>query len=133
MSYLFLFSILFFCETVRSLISWQSYLLTGDSSASSAQLFRGSVQSIHAFSAAAEVGVSSSNAVVAREKTFIPDYTVRAIADVVYFRVTRSLYQASHSATLLERCSGTALPNTSPAGDDSKPVVDVSIHLNTEE
>jgi hypothetical protein len=76
--------------------------MLGDSSASSTQLFRGSVQSIHAFSAA-EAGASSSNAVVTRGQTFIADYTVRAIADVVYFRVTRSLYQASHSATLLER------------------------------
>ena len=31
------------------------------------------------------------------------DYTVQAISDVVYFRVSRSLYQAARSATLLER------------------------------
>ena len=80
------------------------HVILGDSSASSTQLFRGSMQSIQAFSAAAEAG--TSNAVVSGNRpgqTFIADYTVRAIADVVYFRVTRSLYQASHSATLLER------------------------------
>lgn len=38
-----------------------------------------------------------------RGSNFIPDYTVRAICDVVYFRVSRSLYQAARSATLLER------------------------------
>lgn len=35
--------------------------------------------------------------------TFIPDYMVRAVTDVVYLRVNRSLYQAAKSATLLER------------------------------
>lgn len=38
-----------------------------------------------------------------RSQAFVPDYTLRAITNVVYLRVTRSLYQAARSATLLER------------------------------
>jgi len=38
-----------------------------------------------------------------RNQTFITDYTVRAVTDVVLFRVSRSLYQAARNATLLER------------------------------
>lgn len=34
---------------------------------------------------------------------FISDYTVRAVTDVVFFRLSRSLYQAAVSATQLER------------------------------
>ena len=52
------------------------HVILGDSSASSTQLFRGSMQSIQAFSAAAEAG--TSNAVVSGNRpgqTFIADYT----------------------------------------------------------
>lgn len=34
---------------------------------------------------------------------FVSDYTVRAMTDVTYLRVSRFLYQAARSATLLER------------------------------
>ena len=40
---------------------------------------------------------------VARGQTFVTDYTVRAITDVVYFCLSRTLYQAARSATVLER------------------------------
>lgn len=46
---------------------------------------------------------SGGGSSVTRGQTFLVDYTVRAISDVVYFRVSRSLYQAARSATLLER------------------------------
>jgi metal transporter CNNM len=35
--------------------------------------------------------------------TFIPDYTVRAITEVFYMRIKRSLYLAAKRATLMER------------------------------
>lgn len=36
-------------------------------------------------------------------QTFTSDYTVRALTDVTYLRISRFLYQAARSATLLER------------------------------
>lgn len=35
--------------------------------------------------------------------TFIPDYTVRAITDLTYFQISRSMYLAAKQATLLEK------------------------------
>lgn len=35
--------------------------------------------------------------------TFLPDYSVRAVTDVLYMRVRRSLYLAAKRATLMER------------------------------
>lgn len=35
--------------------------------------------------------------------SFIPDYTVRAITDLTYFQISRSMYQAAKQATLLEK------------------------------
>lgn len=35
--------------------------------------------------------------------TFVPDYTVRAVADTYYMRVKRSFYLAAKRATLMER------------------------------
>ena len=49
------------------------------------------------------VGRGSIGGGSSRNEKFITDYTVRAITDVVLFRVSRSLYQAARSATLLER------------------------------
>lgn len=40
---------------------------------------------------------------VGRGQTFVPDYTVRAITDVVYFRISRPLYQVAHNASLFEK------------------------------
>jgi metal transporter CNNM len=34
--------------------------------------------------------------------TFVPDYTVRAITEVFYVRIKRSLYLAAKRATLME-------------------------------
>ena len=60
-------------------------------SPSSVQLFKGSVQSVQAPPLMSEMGNIVSG--VARGQTFVADYTVRAITNVVYLRVTRSLYQ----------------------------------------
>lgn len=38
---------------------------------------------------------------------FVSDYTVRAMTDVTYLRISRFLYQAARSATLLERAQMT--------------------------
>lgn len=35
--------------------------------------------------------------------TFVPDYTVRAVTEVMYLRVKRSFYMAAKRATLMER------------------------------
>lgn len=72
--------------------------MTGESVS---QLFRGSVLSVQSPSCGDEgICGSVSNS---RGQNFVVDYTVRAITDVIYFRVSRSLYQAAKSATLLER------------------------------
>lgn len=79
-------------------------MFTGDSVS---QLFRGSVQSIQSPSFGDE-GLSGNS----RGQTFLVDYTVRAITDVLYFRVSRSLYQAAKSATLLERTQRDIAPRS---------------------
>jgi hypothetical protein len=68
---------------------------TATESASSTQLSR-SVQSVR-------MAVSPDGGSAARGQTFVTDYTVRAITDVVYFCLSRILYQAACSATVLER------------------------------
>lgn len=35
--------------------------------------------------------------------TFVPDYSVRAVSEVMYLRVKRSFYMAAKRATLMER------------------------------
>lgn len=42
-------------------------------------------------------------------QTFVPDYSVRAVADVIYIAIKRNLYLTAKKATLLEksRKSGT--------------------------
>lgn len=35
--------------------------------------------------------------------TFVPDYSVRAVTEVMYLRVKRSFYMAAKRATLMER------------------------------
>lgn len=35
--------------------------------------------------------------------TFIPDYSVRAVTDVLYLSIKRTLYLAAKRATLMER------------------------------
>lgn len=35
--------------------------------------------------------------------TFVPDYSVRAVTEVLYIKIKRSLYMAAKRATLMER------------------------------
>jgi len=118
-------------------------------SPSTTQLFRGSIASIQAAAPslfetnssqtlAAGVSSSSSRAAVAAAaaaaaaaagQTFVTDYTVRAISDVVFFRVSRSLYQAARSATLLER----AHKELDAAGDTTNELDRVLNSANKEE
>ncbi len=76
-------------------------LCIGESSFAN-RFFRGSVQSIHSpIIDEFDIGDNGSNA--ARGQAFVVDYTVRAVSDLVYFHMSRSLYQAVRSATVLER------------------------------
>ena len=54
-------------------------------------------------SSAGVAAAAAAAAAASKSQTFIADYTVRAITDVLYFRVSRPLYQTARSATLLER------------------------------
>jgi len=38
----------------------------------------------------------------------ITDYTVRAITDLVYFRISRALYEAARNATIFEKSNAAA-------------------------
>ena len=55
--------------------------------------------------------------------TFIPDYTVRAVTEVFYVKVKRSLYLAAKRATLLERRQKDPLPSQEQFDDEVEKVV----------
>ncbi|XP_020286791.1 metal transporter CNNM4 [Pseudomyrmex gracilis] len=50
--------------------------------------------------------------------TFIPDYTVRAVTEVFYVKIKRSLYLAAKRATLLERSQKDPLPSHEQFDDE---------------
>lgn len=54
--------------------------------------------------------------------TFIPDYTVRAVTEVFYVKVKRSLYLAAKRATLLERSQKDPLPSQDQFDDEVEKV-----------
>lgn len=56
-------------------------------------------------------------------QTFVPDYSVRAVSDIIYIAVKRSLYLTAKKATLLEktRKSGTE-PNSAEIDDEVEKV-----------
>lgn len=47
--------------------------------------------------------LQSLNLNAVMNQTFVPDYSVRAITDVFYFAVKRTLYLAAKRATLMEK------------------------------
>ena len=47
--------------------------------------------------------VQSLNIESAVKSTFIPDYTVKAISEIIYIQIKRSMYMAAKRATLMER------------------------------
>lgn len=63
-----------------------------------------------------EGGRMSGDGGVLLSQTFISDYTVRAITDVTYLRVSRFLYQAARNATLLERAQSSIFDDTQLSG-----------------
>lgn len=71
----------------------------------------GVVQSSSSTSGAAGAG--------AHHHMFVSDYTVRALTDVTYLRVSRFIYQAARSATLLERAQITSDINNARLSIDS--------------
>lgn len=54
--------------------------------------------------------------------TFIPDYTVRAVTEVFYVKVKRSVYLAAKRATILERRQKDPLPNQEQFDDEVEKV-----------
>lgn len=50
--------------------------------------------------------------------TFVPDYTVRAVTEVFYVKIKRSLYLAAKRATLLERSQKDSVPGQEQQFDD---------------
>ncbi|KOX79812.1 Metal transporter CNNM2 [Melipona quadrifasciata] len=50
--------------------------------------------------------------------TFVPDYTVRAVSEVFYVKIKRSLYLAAKRATLLERSQKDSLPGQEQFDDE---------------
>jgi 2-polyprenyl-3-methyl-5-hydroxy-6-metoxy-1,4-benzoquinol methylase len=61
---------------------------------------------------------------------FVSDYTVRALTSVTYLRVSRFLYQAARSATLLERAQVTS-DNNGRAGDNGRLSVDSVVDVDS--
>lgn len=51
-------------------------------------------------------------------QTFIPDYSVRAVNDVVYIAIKRSLYLTAKKATLLEKTRKSGIELNSEITDD---------------
>ncbi len=79
-------------------------------------------------------GVQSSSppsgAGAAHHQMFVSDYTVRALTSVTYLRVSRFLYQAARSATLLERAQVTS-DNNGRAGDNGRLSVDSVVDVDS--
>ena len=66
--------------------------------------------------------IQSVNLDVISRHTFIPDYTVRAITEVFYVKIKRSLYLAAKRATLLERSQKDTSPSTDQFDDEVEKV-----------
>lgn len=54
--------------------------------------------------------------------TFIPDYSVKALTDVVYLMIKRTLYLAAKRATLMEQSKRLGEPNNEPFDDEVEKV-----------
>ncbi len=71
-------------------------------------------------------GTGGGGSSVVRGQTFVTDYTVRAITDVVYFCLSRTLYQAARSATVLERTQRDATQRISDCDSNLEQVLILS-------
>lgn len=54
--------------------------------------------------------------------TFVPDYTVRAVTEVFYVKIKRSLYLAAKRATILEKRQKDPLPSQEQFDDEVEKV-----------
>ena len=54
--------------------------------------------------------------------TFLPDYSVKALSDVVYLMIKRSLYLAAKRATLMEQTRRLGEHNNDPIDDEVEKV-----------
>lgn len=66
-------------------------------------------------------------------QTFIPDYSVRAITDVFYVAIKRTLYLAAKRATLMEKSKryGSEMSSNEPIDLEVEKVYDQFFKLNT--
>lgn len=64
-------------------------------------------------------------------QTFIPDYSVRGITDVVYVAIKRTLYLAAKRATLMEKSKryGSDLGSNEPFDYEVEKVFISNLHL----
>lgn len=56
--------------------------------------------------------------------TFVPDYSVRAVSEVMYLRVKRSFYMAAKRATLMERSK--KMSNAGEFDEEVDKVIEIS-------
>lgn len=101
------------------------FILAVDHARSSSHLFRGSVHSIAINDKRANsVGGFEMDIQSSRNhsyETVISDYTVRAVTDVVYFRINRMLYKAAVNATQFEKAHGSAAALTVSSSSTNQP------------
>lgn len=66
-------------------------------------------------------------------QTFVPDYSVRAITDVFYVAIKRTLYLAAKRATLMERSKkyGSEMSSNEPIDYEVEKVYDQIFKINT--
>ncbi len=102
------------CSSIMVLIGF--YDPTGGSRPS-IKPSRGGSNSARAFSIS-EGGVVSGGRHLAPQ--LISDYTVRAVTDVTYLRVSRFLYQAARSATLFERAQSNVSKESNHLDQESR-------------
>ncbi|XP_033215511.1 metal transporter CNNM4 isoform X2 [Belonocnema kinseyi] len=62
--------------------------------------------------------IHSLNLTAIARHTFTPDYTVRAVTELIYVKIKRSLYLAAKRATLLERSQKDISPSTDQFDDE---------------
>lgn len=61
--------------------------------------------------------------------TFVPDYTVRAVTEVFYVKIKRSLYLAAKRATLMERSQKDPQPSQDQFDDEVEKVIIVTFSI----
>ena len=66
--------------------------------------------------------IQSLNLNAIARHTFTPDYTVRAVTELIYVKIKRSLYLAAKRATLLERSQKDISPSTDQFDDEVEKV-----------